>query len=226
MLVFAAELGQDIWDSQIALQQVFTQLQQWGWGGVLAFIGLYILATVALIPGSLLTLGAGLLYGIVQGTLYVFVGASLGATAAFLIGRYWARNWVAQKLQNQPKFQAIDRAVKQQGFKVVLLTRLSPIFPFTLLNYAFGITGVSLRDYVLGCLGMLPGTILYVYLGSLAGSLATLGTPTQAVNPVWQWLISGLGLLATFTVVLLVSRIARQTLSRVSEAAPSSQPSE
>lgn len=223
MLALAANLGQEASTFQTALHQVLTQIQQWGWRGVAVFIVLYSLATIAFIPGSLLTLGAGWVYGVVQGTLYVFMGASLGAVLAFWVGRYWARAWVTEKLWDQPRFQAIDRAVERQGFKIVLLTRLSPVFPFNLLNYALGITSVSLRDYVLGCVGMLPGTILYVYLGSLAGSLATLGTPAQPANPVWQWLVYGLGLIATLAVVLLISRMARQVLTTsVSEAGSAS----
>lgn len=201
------------WNLQAAVQNILSQIQQLGAVGVLAFIALYAVATVAFIPGSLLTLGAGFVYGVVQGSVYVFIGASLGAVLAFLVGRYLARNWVAQKLQSKPNFKAIDEAVGREGFKIVLLTRLSPVFPFNLLNYAFGITGVSLRDYALGCVGMIPGTVLYVYLGSLAGSLAMLGSETESANPALQWAVRGIGFAATLAVTFYITKIARKALS-------------
>jgi len=183
--------------------------------GAIAFIIIYILATVAFFPGSILTLGAGVVFGVVLGSFYVFIGATIGATAAFLVGRYLARGWVVEKIQGNNKFQAIDEAVGKEGLKIVLLTRLSPIFPFTLLNYAYGVTGVSLKDYLLGCAGMIPGTIMYVYIGSLAGNLATIGTSAQATNPVLSWTIRLIGFIATVAVTLYVTKIARQALASV-----------
>lgn len=180
--------------------------------GAIAFIALYIIASVAFFPGSILTLGAGVIFGAVWGSLYVFIGATLGATAAFLVGRYLARGWVARKIADNKKFAAIDQAVGREGLKIVLLTRLSPIFPFNLLNYAFGITGVSLKDYFIGSVGMIPGTIMYVYIGSLAGNLAMIGTEAQPTNPTLQWAIRILGLIATVAVTVYVTRIARKAL--------------
>ncbi|MGL5192769.1 MAG: TVP38/TMEM64 family protein, partial [Chroococcales cyanobacterium] len=136
----------------------------------------------------------------------------LGAIAAFLVGRYLARGWISQKIEGNQKFAAIDQAVAREGLKIVLLTRLSPIFPFNLLNYSFGITGVSLKDYALGSIGMIPGTLMYVYIGSLAGDLARIGTENQPTNPTLQWSIRILGLIATVAVTLYVTRIARQAL--------------
>lgn len=184
--------------------------------GVLAYIGIYVLATVLFIPGSLLTLGGGALYGVGLGSLYVFMAASLGATLAFLIGRYLTRNWVAGKIAANPKFQAIDDAIAREGLKIVILTRLSPVFPFNLLNYALGISQVSLWDYLLGFVGMIPGTVMYVYIGSLAGSLAAIGTASTD-NPQTQTLqliIRILGFLATVAVTLYVTRIARKALDQ------------
>jgi uncharacterized membrane protein YdjX (TVP38/TMEM64 family) len=180
--------------------------------GAIAFILLYIIATVAFLPGSILTLGAGIVFGLVLGSFYVFIGATLGATAAFLVGRYLARGWVAKKIEGNQKFKAIDRAVGREGLKIVLLTRLSPIFPFNLLNYAYGVTGVSLKDYVIGSVGMIPGTIMYVYIGSLAGNLAIIGTEAQPANPTVQWTIRIVGFIATVAVTLYVTKIARQAL--------------
>ena len=200
---------------QTILFNALTWVDSLGSVGAIAFIIIYILATVAFFPGSILTLGAGVVFGLVLGSFYVFIGATIGATAAFLVGRYLARGWVAEKIQGNNKFQAIDEAVRKEGLKIVLLTRLSPIFPFTLLNYAYGVTGVSLKDYLLGCAGMIPGTIMYVYIGSLAGNLATIGTSAQATNPVLSWTIRLIGFIATVAVTLYVTKIARQALASV-----------
>lgn len=182
--------------------------------GGLAFILLYIIATIAFLPGSILTLGAGVVFGVVMGSIYVFIGATLGAVAAFLVGRYLARGWVAQKIAGNQKFQAIDQAVGRSGLKIVLLTRLSPIFPFNLLNYAYGVTGVFLKDYVLASIGMIPGTIMYVYIGSLAGSIATIGTDSQPDNIIVQWAMRIIGLIATVTVTIYITKVARQALDK------------
>jgi uncharacterized membrane protein YdjX (TVP38/TMEM64 family) len=200
---------------QLLLKNALEWIESLGAIGAVAFIGIYIVATVAFLPGSILTLGAGVVFGVWLGALYVFIGATLGATAAFLVGRYLARNWVAQKIANNDKFNAIDRAVGKEGLKIVVLTRLSPIFPFNLLNYAFGLTGVSIRDYIIGSLGMIPGTLMYVYIGSLAGNLALIGTATQPTNSTLQWTIRIVGFIATITVTVYVTRIAKQALNEL-----------
>ncbi len=200
-------------DPSVLLRDSLIWIQELGAVGAIAFIGIYAIATVAFFPGSILTLGAGVVFGIWQGALYVWIGATLGATLAFLVGRYLARGWVTQKIAGNPKFRAIDQAVGREGLKIVLLTRLSPIFPFNLLNYAFGVTSVSLKDYMLGCVGMIPGTILYVYIGSLAGSLAAIGTSNQPTNTTAQWIIRIVGLVATIAVTLYITQIARKALA-------------
>ncbi len=198
-------------------QQLLRNALQWvddlGAIAPIAFIIIYIIATVAFLPGSILTLGGGVLFGVFQGSIYVFLGATIGATLAFLVGRYLARGWISQKIAGNQKFSAIDKAVGKEGLKIVLLTRLSPIFPFNLLNYGLGVTGVSLKDYVLGSVGMIPGTIMYVYIGSLAGSIATLGGEQPEANPVAQWTIRIIGFIATVAVTLYVTKIARQALN-------------
>jgi uncharacterized membrane protein YdjX (TVP38/TMEM64 family) len=128
--------------------------------GPLVFIAGYFLGVIAFLPGSLITLAAGAIFGLGRGFVCAFVGASLGACAAFLISRYLAREWVEQKLAGNPKFAAIDRAIAREGRKIVFLLRLSPAFPFNLLNYALGLTKVRFVDYAVACLGMLPGTLL------------------------------------------------------------------
>lgn len=197
---------------QALLQSALQWVDSLGVFGGIAFVGIYIVATIAFLPGSILTLGAGVVFGVVLGSIYVFVGATLGAIAAFLVGRYLARGWVSQKIAGNQQFAAIDKAVAEEGFKIVLLTRLSPVFPFNLLNYTFGITGVSLKDYALASIGMIPGTMMYVYLGSLAGDLARIGSSTQPTNSTVQWIIRVVGLVATVAVTIYVTRIARQAL--------------
>jgi uncharacterized membrane protein YdjX (TVP38/TMEM64 family) len=194
------------------LRNALQWIDRLGTVGAIAFIFLYIIATVAFLPGSILTLGSGIVFGLFLGSFYVLIGANLGAAAAFLVGRYLARGWVAKKIEGDRKFKAIDRAVGREGLKIVLLTRLSPIFPFNLLNYAYGVTGVSLKDYVIGSVGMIPGTIVYVYIGSLAGNIATIGTAAQPANPSAQWTIRIVGFIATVAVTLYVTKVARKAL--------------
>jgi uncharacterized membrane protein YdjX (TVP38/TMEM64 family) len=197
---------------QALLESALQWINGLGSLGGIAFIGIYIIATVAFLPGSILTLGAGVIFGVILGSLYVFIGATLGATAAFLVGRYLARGWVTNKISGNKKFAAIDKAVGKEGLKIVLLTRLSPIFPFNLLNYALGITGVSLQDYFLGSVGMIPGTIMYVYIGSLAGNLAFIGSESKPDNMILHWVIRIIGLIATIVITIYVTKIAKKAL--------------
>jgi len=191
------------------LKLVLDRIHSFGPWAPVVFVFVYIVACVLLVPGSVLTLGAGAVFGVAWGSLYVSIGATCGATAAFLVGRYFARDWVAKKIEANPKFAAIDKAVAAEGWKIVLLTRLSPVFPFVFLNYAFGLTRVSLRDYLLASwIGMMPGTVMFVYLGSLARAAGE-RTRTPA-----EWALYGVGLLATVGVTVFVTRIARKALAQ------------
>ena len=196
------------------LRTVLQTVSDLGPWGPIAFLLVYVAATVLLLPGFILTLGAGFVFGLGWGTALVSASSTLGATASFLVGRYLAREWVAGKMRAFPRFAAVDEAVAQEGWKIVGLTRLSPVFPFNLLNYAFGITRVKLRHYVpASWLGMLPGTVLYVYIGSLAGDLATLGAEGRARTP-QEWAFYVVGLLATAAVTIQVTRLARRALEK------------
>lgn len=178
------------------------------WGPVI-FIGLYVVATVLFIPGSVLTLGAGAIFGVALGSICVSISATLGATAAFLVGRYLARDAIARKIEKNKKFAAIDRAVADEGWKIVLLTRLSPVFPFTLLNYAFGLTRVKLSHYVLASwIGMMPGTVMFVYVGSLVNVGAQHRHLTTG-----ELVLYAVGFLATAVVTVFVTRLARKALA-------------
>jgi len=203
------------------VQTLFKDLLSWidgaGIVGGAVFVAIYIGATVLFVPGSILTLGAGFVFGVAEGTAYVSLGSIIGATLAFLVGRYLARDWVAAKVAGSERFGAIDDAVGREGWKIVGLTRLSPIFPFNLLNYAYGLTKVSLRGYFFASwIGMLPGTVMYVYIGSLAASLATLGGQRSRTN--LEWVLYGVGLLATVAVTVFVTRLAKRALNRKIDA--------
>jgi uncharacterized membrane protein YdjX (TVP38/TMEM64 family) len=206
LLITAAKFFQ----VQDLLKQALEWVAQLGLWGPVLFIALYVVATVFFVPGSVLTLGAGAVFGVVWGSIYVSVAATLGATCAFLVGRYLARDAIARKIEGNERFTAIDRAVANDGWKIVGLTRLSPVFPFTLLNYAFGITRVKLGHYVLASwIGMMPGTVMFVYLGSLAKAAS--GERTRTTG---EWALYGVGLLATVVVSIFVTRIAKQALAK------------
>jgi len=195
-----------------------------GFWGPVVFAAGYAGATVAMVPGSLLTLAAGALFGLGKGFVTVFAGASVGATLAFLVSRYAARSWVEQKLEGHDKFAAIDRAIGDEGLKIVVLLRLSPLFPFNLLNYALGLTRVRLRDYVIAHLGMLPGTLLYVYYGRLAGAVAEVASGVQTERNAGYYAVLGLGLVATIVVTTIVTRIATRTLKEITDATAAQAP--
>lgn len=181
------------------------------------FVAGYALAVVAFVPGALLTLAAGAIFGLAEGTALVFVAAVLGSTAAFLLSRHLARRWVEGRLRGDPRFGAIDRAVGREGRRIVFLLRLSPVFPFNLLNYALGLTSVGLADYVLASFGMLPGTLLYVYSGRLAGDVAAVAGGAGRERGAAEWALLGVGFVATLAVTVLVTRIARRALREATD---------
>ncbi|QSJ19411.1 TVP38/TMEM64 family protein [Nostoc sp. UHCC 0702] len=200
---------------QELLQKSVIWVESLGTLGPIVYMVIYNLATLLFIPGSVLTLKGGCLFGVFWGSIYVLIAAMIGATLAFLIGRYLSRDWVSCQIDKHPKFKAINVAVAKEGWKIVLLTRLSPIFPFNLLNYAFGVTQVSLKDYILGSLGIIPGTVMYVYIGSLAGNLAMINTPNQPSSSeaqIWQWVMQGVGLIATVAVTVYITKVAQKAL--------------
>jgi uncharacterized membrane protein YdjX (TVP38/TMEM64 family) len=187
-------------------------LQGLGAWGPIAFIAGYVAATLAFAPGSILTLAAGALFGIGPGVMYVFIAAVLGSSGAFLVSRYLARPAIERRIAGDPRFAAIDRAIGTSGLKIVLLLRLSPVFPFNLLNYALGLTQVRFVDYLVASIGMLPGTLLYVYYGKLAGDVAALAGGVKTQRDAGSTIVLVLGLLATVVVTTLVTRTARRAL--------------
>jgi uncharacterized membrane protein YdjX (TVP38/TMEM64 family) len=194
-------------------------LLQWvqgaGLRGALLFGLAFIPAAVLFVPASVLTLGAGFVFGVAKGTVIVSLGSTAGAAAAFLVARTAGRDWVVGRLARHPALDAIGRAVEREAFKVVLLTRLSPLFPFNLLNYAFGLSSVPFKTYVVASwIGMLPGTIMYIYLGSAARSVAPLLSGEVPRTPVQQAMFAA-GLVATVAVTTIVTRAARRALKGI-----------
>jgi len=202
------------WPVHEWMQALIGWVRDSGTWGVLVYAVVYIVAILLLIPGSLLTLGAGFVYGPLWGTLLVSPVSVTGAYIAFCLARGRLRPWVAAKVRDNPRFDAVDQAVGAQGFKIVTLLRLSPVFPFTLLNYALGLTGVTAGKYVLASfIGMLPATFLYTYLGSLVPQLSELAAAPDkgaaAAQNIFLW--GGFGM--TVIVTLYVTRLARRALA-------------
>lgn len=178
----------------------------------LIFILLYVAATVLLFPAIVLTLAAGAIFGVVKGTILVSVASIMGAALAFVVGRTVAREQAQKFVNRMPKFMALDKAIETRGFLVVVLTRLSPIFPFILQNYAYSLTSINFRQYFFASwIGMFPGTLLYVYFGSVATSLAAIFNGDIEGGNAGKVLFF-VGLLATIVVTVLVTRVASKAL--------------
>ena len=180
--------------------------------GAVLFVPLYAAWVTLLLPGVWASMLAGALYGPWWGSVIVFVGACLGAQAAFLLGRHWLRDWARARLAALPRLQAVEQAVSREGLKLVLLTRLSPAFPFSLLNLAYGLSEVSLRDYTVGLIGILPGTVLFCGLGALAGDVARFGEVLAGRADPGTWALRIVGVLATVAAVWVAGRAAQKAL--------------
>jgi uncharacterized membrane protein YdjX (TVP38/TMEM64 family) len=201
----------------LPVQQWLRSFNDWvgqmGVAGIFIFIGVYAIATVLLAPGAILTIGAGFAFGLWKGFLAVSAGATLGASLAFLVARFIARDKVEAIAKRNEKFRKIDNAIGKQGAKLVFLLRLSPVIPFNLSNYFYGLTGVRFWPYVLASwVGMMPGTLLYVYIGTV-GKAAVSAAAGEAMKRGWQyWTFLSVGLAATIAATIWVTKIARDTL--------------
>jgi uncharacterized membrane protein YdjX (TVP38/TMEM64 family) len=204
----------------LPVQQWLTHFNYWvgqmGLAGIFIFIGVYAVATVLLAPGAILTIGAGFAFGLWKGFLAVSAGSTLGAALAFLVARFIARDKVAAIAERNDKFRNIDNAIGKQGAKLVFLLRLSPVIPFNLSNYLYGLTGVRFLPYVLtSWIGMMPGTFLYVYIGTAGKAAVSAAAGGEAMKHGWQyWAFTGVGLAATVIVTIWVTKIARGALRR------------
>jgi uncharacterized membrane protein YdjX (TVP38/TMEM64 family) len=199
--------------TQLVADAVLSLSRLGPWMPVL-FILLYIIATVGLFPGVVLSLAGGVLFGVGRGILYVFIGASVGASVSFAIARRLAHRRVSAWMARDARWAAIGEAVRGKGFLVVLLLRLSPLVPYNLLNYALGVTDIRFRDYALGSAGMLPSTLLYVYSGKVIGDVAGVVAGKAAPMGVAYYALLAVGLAATVLVTVIVTRTAHAALER------------
>lgn len=211
MLILAAILGGVILLRLLPVRELVEGLPAFvkdlGPLGPVLLVLAYVVTSVFLIPGSAMTLLIGGAYGLWKGMLIVIVGANLAALCSYLLSRTFLRDRVSRWAAGHPRFAALDRAIGREGFRMVLLSRLSPVFPFTLLNYFLGLTTVRTGPYVLANLiGMLPGTFLYVYLGATAREALTESTGLA---------FKIVGLVATIAVVAMVTRLARKAMAEV-----------
>ena len=197
------------------LLSIVAHIQSLGPAAPIAFIGIYALAVVALIPASLLTIAGGAVFGLIRGVIYALIGATLGSTAAFLLGRYVARRLVARRLAAMPRFAAIERAVSARGRRIVFLLRLSPVVPFNFLNYALGLTTISVWDFVIASLGTIPGAFVYAYAGKVTGEALALAGQAQVPKNASYYAFLVAGLVATLAATTVVTRTARRALQDV-----------
>jgi uncharacterized membrane protein YdjX (TVP38/TMEM64 family) len=190
----------------------------------LLLLGLaYIPASLLFVPSPLLTISGGFVFGMVRAVIAISLGSTLAASVTFLVGRTLLRQFIEQKVANDARFRALDQAVGQHGFKIVFLSRLSPVLPYNLLNYAFGVTRVRFRDYVLASWsGMFPGTCLYVSIGAAAKTLTEV-TSGSSHSSIAQQALFGFGLLATALVSAMLTKIAKKALADVTVVVPTTE---
>ena len=188
------------------LDKALRWIQSLGPWAPVVFVLLYIVTVVLFLPAAILTAGGGFIFGMGIGSIYVLIAATIAANVCFLLGRHLARDWIASKLETQSRFKALDEATARDGWKIVALVRLAPVFPFSLTSYAFGLTRVPLKQYFLANFAMIPGTLMYVYFGSIARDL----TDKPATPPWIKWTIFALVVI----VVLYITRFAKRVLSQ------------
>jgi uncharacterized membrane protein YdjX (TVP38/TMEM64 family) len=201
-------------DTQAQVLQLLEWLDAQGVWGPLLFILVMILVVVLVLPGVMFTTGAGFVFGVVEGTIYVVIGTTLGATLAFLIARYLFGARARRFILAHARLKLVSEELAPQGWKIVLLTRVVPFFPFKLSNYFFGLTSFSLRGFVLGTFaGVIPFSLHNVYLGAIAADIATLGGRSAERTPL-QWTLYGAGFLATIALLVYLNRLARRALAK------------
>lgn len=202
----------------LPVQQWLRSFNDWvghmGAAGIFVFVIVYAVATIVMAPGSILTIGAGFAFGLWKGFFAVSAGATLGASLAFLVARFIARNKIEAVAKRNDKFRRIDNAIGREGAKLIFLLRLNPVIPFNVSNYFYGLTGVRFWPYVLASwIGMMPGTFLYVYIGTAGKAAVAVAAGSEAMKHGWQyWTFLGVGLAATIAVTIWVTKIARDAL--------------
>lgn len=211
-----AVLGVLLWGTAPLVVKFAQWVENLGAIGAIVFVAGYVLLTVAMVPGSFLTLAAGAIFDW-MGVVYTFSAAIVGAALAFLVSRYFLRSRIEKKFTGDARFKTIDKAIGRQGLKIAILLRLSPVFPFNLLNYAFGLTKIRFLHYNIASLAMIPGTFLYVYYGKVVGDVSKLAEGDSAEKGPEYYVVLGVGLLATIAVTTVITRIARKALKEATE---------
>ncbi len=210
----AVAAGGVIWfGGQGLVLELFDWLKEMGLWAVALFILIDMVFVILVLPGVMLTMGAGFLFGVLQGTAYVVAASATGAAIAFLIARrLLGERWVVY-LRTHRKLSRMERGLSHEGWKLVLITRLIPFFPFKLSNYFFGVTRISFSQFFLGNLiGIVPLTLTNVYLGSIAADLATLGAGRETRSWV-DWAIYGAGFVVALAALIYLARLGRRILS-------------
>ena len=179
--------------------------------GIFAFVFIYILIVLLILPASWLSLLSGFLYGSYIGSIIVFIAASIGASAAFFISKSFFAEKLNKLISRYPKFSVMEQVVQRGGLKLIFLARLSPIFPFSILNYFYGLNKIKFRDFALGLLGIIPGTFLYCSIGSFAKSLQDLKN-VQSGNNIY---ITILSIASTFLVVYFSAKYSKEYLDNL-----------
>ncbi len=199
-------------DTQTYVEQLFAWLDKLGFWAPVLFILIDTVIVVLLLPGVIFTFGAGFLFGVIKGSLYIITATTIGGILAFIVARYLFSDRLSGFLLTHPQLESINREFECRGWKIILLTRLVPFFPFKLSNYFFGLTRFTLRDFVIGtAIGIIPITVTNVYLGSLAADLTSLMSGTSVRSPV-SWVVYGLGLITAIFAVVYFTRLAKKGL--------------
>jgi len=196
------------------LVPVILRLARLGAWGPIAFIALYVIAAVTLAPAFFLTVAAGALFGVWKGSLIVFVGASLGASAVYGLAAPLAHSRWFDRVTRDPRVTAVRTAVRGEGVWVMFLLRLSPLVPYNLLNYALALSGVRYRDFVIALVGMIPAIVMYAYYGKVVGDVAVLAAGVAPPRDFAYYALLAVGLVATVVATTLIARAARQAIER------------
>ena len=195
------------------IASVVSQLATLGaWGAVL-FVGLYVIASVAMAPAFVLTFAAGAVWGLWRGSILVYLGAVLGASAVYFLAARLVRTRVITWIDREPRLAVVRRAVAEQGVWLMFLLRLSPLVPFVQLNYVLVLSGVRYRDYLVATLGMWPTIVMYVYYGKVVGDVAALAAGVAPPRGTEYYVLLVVGLVATIVASTMITRAAKKAMT-------------
>jgi len=197
------------------LSNLVEWIENYGWWGIILFILLHLIGSIIAIPAFVMAFAGGFIFGLGRGIIIVSISSTMGATAAFLVARYLVRDWIIRIMEKHPRYKIIDEAIAREGWQIIGLIRLSPIIPYNILHFVFGITSVKLLHYIIASwIGMLPMTFMYVYAGSLASSLTQVGESKYLIYSSESWIFYILGFLITLTATIYVSAVVRRALKK------------